>query len=505
MDRRPLTDGIFEGWSRAERLTLLFGLALTTTAVVATRLATLATWIRFWDNVHWTVAYASAATLAWLSVRRANGVLKRARRWFAIALTALTLGQLTWDIQVAVGWNPFPGPSDALYVLLGPLLGVGVLSLASGESRTRRLALGLDGLGIAFSLLALTLATYLPRQGDFTSFTLAVLAAYPTFLLTVTGLLLVVSVERKERPGVPLLLFGGALLGQGLLWMSWNLQTLENALGDGRLINYLFSFDVLALGTAVASYRPHGGEVRGWLARAYYLTSRLVPLALVLAAAVAVIASTDASSPVRHAVVVCMAGVILVSVVRQSLLLRERERQLATVTRRILAFSPHETASPGAVGALRPLAEVVAPASAAAEVSSPEPPSVSQATSQLPAEKFLIVDDEAAIGVILVRLLKLVGQPAESVTSPEAALARVRENPREFWLVVTDMSMPTMNGLELAGLLRQVAPHLVLVLSSGTDYVVSGTPFDDVLPKPYTVDTLTALVLRHRATLALDK
>jgi len=64
---------------------------------------------------------------------------------------------------------------------------------------------------------------------------------------------------------------------------------------------------------------------------------------------------------------------------------------------------------------------------------------------------------------------------------------------------VTDMSMPTMNGVELAHALRKVAPELVLVLSSGTDFVLAGTPFDDILPKPYTVDALTALIARHRA------
>jgi len=38
----------------------------------------------------------------------------------------------------------------------------------------------------------------------------------------------------------------------------------------------------------------------------------------------------------------------------------------------------------------------------------------------------------------------------------------------------------------------------VLVLSSGTDFVVAGTPFDDVLPKPYTATALTELIARHR-------
>jgi signal transduction histidine kinase/CheY-like chemotaxis protein len=714
LTRRSLIDRVINGFSRGERGVLLAGLAGTTLAVGATRVAHEPTWVRFWDNVHWTLAYAFATALAWLSMRRAHGNLARARRWFTIGLAALTAGQLVWDVQVAIGWNPFPGPSDALYVTLGPFLGLGVLALAGGQPRTRRISVALDGLGFALALLALTLATYLPRRGDFSSFTLAVLAAYPTFLLSVTALLVVVVCELREPPSAPLLLLGAAVLGQGLLWMTWNLATLDNTLGDGRVINYLFSYGVLALGAAVALYEPSGTEVEGPLARAYYLVSRLVPLGLVVAASTAVVASGGLSHPARLAVETCMGGVIVVAVARQSLLLEDRERQLATeahfreveqrlsqaqrleslgtlaggiahdfnnvltgilghveflaqarglprdaiesvdgvragairardVTRRILSFSRYDPAPPEAVKARALVEEVIAllraalparhvlelrgaerlylrgspaqihqvlmnlgtnasqaigaqpgtivfgvaarqlteaqgsivagdyvelsvtddgigmdaatqkrifepffttkpreqgtglglsvvhgivtehggaivvestpgagttvrvllPAVAAVEAS-PAPPPVSQ-SSEPATQKFLIVDDEAAIGSILTRLLRLVGQPAEYVTSPEAALALIRRDPEQFWLVVTDMSMPTMNGLELGYALREIAPRLVLVLSSGTDFVVAGTPFDDVLPKPYTVDTLTTLIARHRATTANDR
>ncbi|HEX5100214.1 MAG TPA: hypothetical protein VFV94_11970, partial [Polyangiaceae bacterium] len=220
VSRGPVLAGTAGGrFSKSERMTLVVGLVGTTAAVVATRVAQSVSWMRVWDNVHWTLSYASAATLAWLSMRRAQGGLRVARRWFTVGLAALTVGQLVWDVQVAVGWNPFPGPSDAFYVLLGPFLGAGVVSLVWGQPRARRVAVLLDGLGFALALLALTLATYLPRRGGMTSFTLAVLAAYPTFLLTVTALLVVVALERREPPSRTLGLLLFALLTQGLLWM----------------------------------------------------------------------------------------------------------------------------------------------------------------------------------------------------------------------------------------------------------------------------------------------
>jgi signal transduction histidine kinase/CheY-like chemotaxis protein len=696
-------------WSKAEWRTLAVGVLLTTVAVAATRIAQNVTAVRFWDNVHWTVSYATAALLAYLAARRATGDVRRARTWFALGLLALLGGQLLWDVQVAVGWNPFPGPSDGLFVLLGPLLGVGVISLTREQSAARRIAVGLDGAGIGLSLLALTLAAYLPQKGEFSTFTMAVLVAYPTALLAVTGLLLIVALELKEPPRRDLFLLMGGTLGQGLLWMEWNLRTLSNELGDAVLLNYLFSYGAIFLGIGVTRFELVGDEVAGRLRRGYEFASRLIPLVLVVVAAVALSLSSGLLPEPRTAVRVCMVLVVLVAAVRQVLLLEEGERLLAAearnraleekmgrsqrleslgtlaggiahdfnnlltamlghiellrshsplppgaqesldglragatrardVVRRILAFSRHETASIEAVDAVDLVEEVVAllraalparhtlsiradgrpalrgsPAqfhqvlmnlgtnashaigertgtvtySARALQIGEEDPTLTAgpyvelsvaddgsgmdaatqakmfdpffttktreegtglglsvvhsivqehggairvesalgegtririlipaATSRdLPAPRLgngelprstalaegdvLVVDDEPMIGSTLVRLIMHLGQRAIFVTSPEEALGMVEKDPNRFALLVTDMSMPTMTGSELARAVRVMRPDLRVVLSSGTDFVLSGTPFDDVLPKPYTVGALAEVLERN--------
>jgi signal transduction histidine kinase/ActR/RegA family two-component response regulator len=697
-------------WSKAEWLTLAAGLMVTTGAVVSTRVAQNVTAVRFWDNVHWTASYATAAALAYLSSRRATGATRRARTWFAAGILALLCGQLLWDIQVAVGWNPFPGPSDGLFVLLGPLFFAGVISLTREQSAARRVAVALDGTGIGLSVLGLTLAAYLPRQGDFPAFTMAVLVAYPTALLTATGLLFLVAVELKEPPRLELFLLMGGMLGQGLLWMQWNLDTLSNELGDGVLLNYLFSYGALFLGVGVSRFSPSEEEVAGRLRRGYELVSRLIPLVLVVAAAGALAMSSGLLPKPRTAVRVCMVLVVIVAAVRQVLLLDEGERLLAAeartraleekmgrsqkleslgtlaggiahdfnnllagmlghveilrtlsglppgaheslegvragatrardVVRRILAFSRHETASIEAVDAVDLVEEVVALLRAALparhtlsiradgrpalrgspaqihqvlmnlgtnashaigdragtvtysvralELGSEDPTlppggyveltvaddgsgmdPVTQAkmfdpffttkkreegtglglsvvhsivaehggairvestqgegtrvrilipgasSLDLPARKpgsggelerpivlaegdVLVVDDEPLIGSTLVRLITHLGQRATYLTSPEDALRAVENDPNRYALLVTDMSMPTMTGSELARAVRNVKPDLRVVLSSGTDFVLSGTPFDDVLPKPYTVGALAEVLERN--------
>jgi CheY-like chemotaxis protein len=115
----------------------------------------------------------------------------------------------------------------------------------------------------------------------------------------------------------------------------------------------------------------------------------------------------------------------------------------------------------------------------------------------LAAGDVLVVDDEPMIGTTLVRLITHLGQRAIFVTSPEEALRAVESDPSRFALVVTDMSMPTMTGAELARAVRLVRGDLRVVLSSGTDFVLTGTPFDDVLPKPYTVGALSEMLERN--------
>jgi DNA-binding NtrC family response regulator len=74
----------------------------------------------------------------------------------------------------------------------------------------------------------------------------------------------------------------------------------------------------------------------------------------------------------------------------------------------------------------------------------------------------LVVDDDRAVGMVLVGLLRQAGHEAAHVSSAEEALARVASRPID--VVITDLRMPTMDGMELLERLGQKAPDVPVVL-----------------------------------------
>jgi CheY-like chemotaxis protein len=185
--------------------------------------------------------------------------------------------------------------------------------------------------------------------------------------------------------------------------------------------------------------------------------------------------------------------------------LRSRTTRVRKLAHEVVAFVKqvfrHEEREP------RPSTEQGPQAHEEMKMHSPEPAQhedspVSQVSPRPPilaAGDVLIVDDEPMIGATLVRLVSHLGQQAVAVTRAEDALRLVEREPNRFALVVTDMAMPTMTGSELARALRALRPDLRVVLSSGTEFVLAGTAFDDVLPKPYTVHALSEMLRRNLA------
>ena len=66
---------------------------------VAARLSSNLSTGQYFDYIHWTLAYAVAAALAWMGVRRDRDGEVLSRRWFAWGLTITALGQVLFDLK----------------------------------------------------------------------------------------------------------------------------------------------------------------------------------------------------------------------------------------------------------------------------------------------------------------------------------------------------------------------------------------------------------------------
>ncbi|MFN8528875.1 MAG: response regulator [Anaerolineae bacterium] len=70
----------------------------------------------------------------------------------------------------------------------------------------------------------------------------------------------------------------------------------------------------------------------------------------------------------------------------------------------------------------------------------------------------LVVDDEADSLEVAARLLKMAGATVQTASNGKEALEIVREHPLQFRFVLTDLSMPDMDGWELLYLLKRERP-----------------------------------------------
>jgi PAS domain S-box-containing protein len=99
-------------------------------------------------------------------------------------------------------------------------------------------------------------------------------------------------------------------------------------------------------------------------------------------------------------------------------------------------------------------------------------PSAAQAATPLTlpkgrGERLLVVDDEEALCVSLTHLLTRLGYQVVAKSRPEDALALYRERPTDFALVLTDLTMPGMTGLQLAEQILALEPRAKVALMSG--------------------------------------
>lgn len=79
--------------------------------------------------------------------------------------------------------------------------------------------------------------------------------------------------------------------------------------------------------------------------------------------------------------------------------------------------------------------------------------------------RVLVVDDEAVIADTLAEILSLSGFPAVAAYDGNGALGAALLQPPE--MLITDVALPGMNGIELAVTIKRVYPDCKILLFSG--------------------------------------
>lgn len=113
--------------------------------------------------------------------------------------------------------------------------------------------------------------------------------------------------------------------------------------------------------------------------------------------------------------------------------------------------------------------------------------------------RILLADDEAATRDLVRRALEADGHCVVVMEGGNDALARLALEPQNFDLVVTDVNMPGMDGVELSDRARALNPALSIVLMSGLPEQLERakalrTPTYFTIPKPFTLEQMRALV-----------
>lgn len=137
-----------------------------------------------------------------------------------------------------------------------------------------------------------------------------------------------------------------------------------------------------------------------------------------------------------------------------------------------------------------PVAEVHSSPDATEPVSTQSPPD----TFHVQPLDILLVDDDPLVLISTGAMLEDLGHRVTPAAGGQAALACLTQGER-FDLVITDMAMPEMNGVELANTLEQLFPALPIILSSGfAEVAVDLKSALTRLPKPFDQSALARVI-----------
>lgn len=122
-------------------------------------------------------------------------------------------------------------------------------------------------------------------------------------------------------------------------------------------------------------------------------------------------------------------------------------------------------------------------------------------------ERVLFVDDEPVLATLGERFLRRLGYDPLVLTDPSHALHAFRQQP--FDLVITDLTMPLVSGVDLARQIWEIKPGTPIVLTTGYSASLDASRatrigFRELLLKPYNIQAMGECIRRVLAGASAD-
>lgn len=105
------------------------------------------------------------------------------------------------------------------------------------------------------------------------------------------------------------------------------------------------------------------------------------------------------------------------------------------------------------------------------------------------SERALVVDDDEVLAMMVKEMLASLGYLPTAFCHSDEAFSAFERDPASFDFLITDMTMPGMNGIELVEKIRRIRPDIPTILCSGLNELIDNGEvlklgIDKFLPKP---------------------
>jgi CheY-like chemotaxis protein len=116
-------------------------------------------------------------------------------------------------------------------------------------------------------------------------------------------------------------------------------------------------------------------------------------------------------------------------------------------------------------------------------------------------ERILLVDDEAELTEAAKKILEKLGYLVVGKSSSKAALSLFRKAPFQFDIIISDLTMPHMTGIQLAREIKRIRTDIPIILLSGynldmTVEQINAFGVSDFISKPIAGNKLARAVRR---------